>query len=239
MFQGERSFFAGSCGIMNRALRMMDLFYATVGESRNGDPDCEEDTTLTVQEEKKALRKELREVEKALPDAYRAEAGSVICARLLALPEYRSAGTVFCFVGAGREIDTRPFLEGALRDAKRLCVPLCVSMGVMELRQIDAMDRLVPGAYGIPEPVKGSPLVEVDEVDFAVIPCLSCSRSGLRLGKGGGFYDRFLAAYRGSAVLVCPERLVREDIPMEPHDRPVPRVLTEAGLYERGQRTDV
>ena len=183
---------------------------------------------MTVQEEKKALRKELREVEKALPDAYRAEAGSVICARLLALPEYRSAGTVFCFVGAGREIDTRPFLEGALRDAKRLCVPLCVSMGVMELRQIDAMDRLVPGAYGIPEPVKGSPLVGADEVDFAVIPCLSCSRAGLRLGKGGGF-----------AVLVCPERLVREDIPMEPHDRPVPRVLTEAGLYERGQRTDV
>ena len=65
---------------MNRALRMMDLFYATVGESRNGDPDCEEDTTLTVQEEKKALRKELREVEKALPDAFWAEAGSAICA---------------------------------------------------------------------------------------------------------------------------------------------------------------
>ena len=51
---------------------------------------------------------------------------------------YHYDGTVFCFVGAGREIDTRPFLEGALRDAKRLCVPLCVSMGVMELRQIDA-----------------------------------------------------------------------------------------------------
>ena len=189
---------------------------------------------MTVQEEKKALRKELREVEKALPDAYRAEAGSVICDRLLTLPEYRSARTVFCFVGAGREIDTRPFLEGALRDAKRLCVPLCVSMGVMELRQIDAMDRLVPGAYGIPEPVKGSPLVEVDEVDFAVIPCLSCSHSGLRLGKGGGFYDRFLSEYRGTAILVCPERLVRDSIPMEPHDRSVPRVLTETGLYENG-----
>ena len=100
------------------------------------------------------------------------------------------------------------------------------------------MSRLAPGAYGIPEPTRETPLIGTDEVDFAVIPCLSCSRSGLRLGKGGGFYDRFLAAYRGSAVLVCPERLVREDIPMEPHDRPVPRVLTEAGLYERG-RTDV
>ena len=189
---------------------------------------------MTVQEEKKALRKELREVEKALPDAYWAEAGSAICARLLTLPEYRSAGTVFCFVGAGREIDTRPFLEGALRDTKRLCVPLCVSMGVMELRQIDAMSQLAPGAYGIPEPTRETPLIGADEVDFAVIPCLSCSHSGLRLGKGGGFYDRFLSEYRGTAVLVCPERLVRDFIPMEPHDRTVPRVLTEAGLYENG-----
>ena len=189
---------------------------------------------MTIQEEKRLLRKTIREAEVELPDAYWAQASGAICARLAAMPEYLSARTVFCFVGTGREIDTRTFLENALRDGKRLCVPLCIRMGVMELRQIDAMDRLVPGAYGIPEPVKGSPLVEVDEVDFAVIPCLSCSHSGLRLGKGGGFYDRFLSEYRGTAILVCPERLVRDSIPMEPHDRSVLRVLTETGLYENG-----
>ena len=46
--------------------------------------------------------------------------------------------------------------------------------------------------------------------------------------------DRFLSEYRGTAIMVCPERLVRDSIPMEPHDRSVPRVLTETGLYENG-----
>ena len=180
------------------------------------------------------MRKTIREAEVELPDAYWAQTSGTICARLAAMPEYLSARTVFCFVGTGREIDTCTFLENALHDGKRLCVPLCIRMGVMELRQIDAMSRLAPGAYGIPEPTRETPSIGTDEVDFAVIPCLSCSHSGLRLGKGGGFYDRFLSEYRGTAILVCPERLVRDSIPMEPHDRSVLRMLTETGLYENG-----
>ena len=68
-----------------------------------------------------------------------------------------------------------------------------MSLGIMELRQITSLDQLTPGAYGILEPPADSPAIEADGVDFAVLPCLSCSHSGHRLGQGGGFYDRFLA----------------------------------------------
>ena len=101
-------------------------------------------------------------------------------------------------------------------------------------RQITSLDQLTPGAYGILEPPADSPTVEADGVDFAVLPCLSCSHSGHRLGQGGGFYDRFLARYQGGAVLLCREKLIREDVPLEPHDCPVPWVLTERGLWEDG-----
>lgn len=104
----------------------------------------------------------------------------------------------------------------------------------MELRQITALDQLVPGIYGIPEPPAGSPLILTDSVDFAILPCVTCDHSGRRLGRGGGYYDRFLTHYRGGAVLLCRERLIREEIPVEPHDRPLPWVLTERGLYEDG-----
>ena len=104
----------------------------------------------------------------------------------------------------------------------------------MELRAVESLDRLVQGAYGILEPAPECPRLMPDQVDFAVLPCLSCSRAGHRLGKGGGYYDRFLAAYRGSAVLLCREQLLREDIPVEPHDMSVPWVVTESGLYEDG-----
>ena len=189
---------------------------------------------MTKREEKQQLRSSIRRLAAQLPLRYREEADRAIAAHLLAMPEYQEAGTVFCFVGTSREIDTTAILSDALASGKRLCVPLCVGDGLMDLHQITSLDQLIPGAYGILEPPADTPLVDTDAVDFAVLPCLSCSHGGHRLGQGGGFYDRFLSHYRGGAVLLCRERLIREDVPVEPHDCPVPWVLTERGLWEDG-----
>ena len=133
------------------------------------------------------------------------------------MPEYREAETVFCFVGTSREINTLPILQDLLTSGRTLCVPLCVGEGRMELRKISSLSELAPGAYGIPEPPPDSPRVAPDAVDFAVLPCLSCDHAGRRLGQGGGYYDRFLSVYRGGAVLLCREKLIRDEIPVEPH----------------------
>lgn len=189
---------------------------------------------MTKQAEKQQLRRTIRELEARLSPRYRADSARAIAARLLAMPEYQAAGTVFCFVGTAGEIDTRPILADALAAGKVLCVPLCTAPGVMELRRVTALADLSPGAYGIPEPPADAPAINTDDVDFAVLPCLTCDHFGHRLGKGGGYYDRFLAHYRGGSVLLCREKLIREEIPLEPHDYPVPWVLTERGLYEDG-----
>ena len=189
---------------------------------------------MTRKEEKQQLRRTIHAMERELSPKYKEESSKAICQHLIAMPAYQSAGTVFCFVGTSREIDTTLVLEDALNSGKRLCVPLCVGDGIMELRHITALDQLIPGAYGILEPSPDTPLVSTDEVDFAMLPCLSCNHLGHRLGQGGGFYDRFLTHYRSSMVLVCRERLIRDEIPLEPHDYPIPWVLTERGLYEDG-----
>lgn len=189
---------------------------------------------MTRQEEKQRLRHTVQALEERLSPRYLEASARAIAARLLAMPEYRAAGTVFCFAGFGREVDTRPILEAALRAGKILCVPLCTAPGQMELRRITSLGQLAPGTFGIPEPPADSACLEADEVDFAVLPCVTCDRAGRRLGRGGGYYDRFLSHYRGGAVLLCREKLLREEIPVEPHDCPVPWVLTERGLYEDG-----
>lgn len=189
---------------------------------------------MTRQEEKQQLRAVMRARERQLSGRYRRESDQAIAAHLTAMPEYQAAGTIFCFVGTPHEIDTRPILENALAAGKRLCVPLCTGPGMMELRQITTLSQLSPGAYGIPEPPEDAPTVSVDETDFAILPCLTCNHLGHRLGQGQGYYDRFLAHYRSGAVLLCREKLIREEIPLEPHDYPIPWVLTERGLYEDG-----
>ena len=189
---------------------------------------------MTKQEEKQRLRRTMRALERQLSDKYKAASSRSICAHLLAMPEYQAASAVFCFVGTDHEIDTRPILAHALAAGKRLSVPRCTGPGIMELRQLRSLEELSPGAYGIPEPPESAPVMNPDDVDLAILPCLTCSHLGQRLGQGGGYYDRFLSHYRGGTVLLCREKLIREEIPLEPHDYPVPWVLTERGLYEDG-----
>jgi len=182
---------------------------------------------------KKSLREQIMRRISALDPAYRAEADQLITAHLLSLPQYQAARTVFCFVGTDHEINTLPFLAQVLRDQKVLCVPLCTAVHRMEARRIHSVDELRPGHYGLPEPdPRYAPLIEPGEIDLAVIPCLTCSHSGLRLGHGGGYYDAFFGRHTGIfTALLCRERLTTEAIPREPHDLVFRPVVTENGIY--------
>lgn len=189
---------------------------------------------MTRQEEKKQLRQIVRRLEAKLDGGYQRNADNAIVRHLLALPEFQTADHIFCFVSTEREINTRPILEAVLAAGKSLSVPRCIGSGNMELRQITDLSALVPGTMGIWEPTDSAPLTDTDTVDFAIIPCLTCNHAGQRLGRGGGYYDRFLSHYRGGTVMLCRELLIRDEIPVEPHDYPIPWVLTERGLYEDG-----
>lgn len=183
---------------------------------------------------KRELRAEIARAVAALPPEYCRGADEAICRAVLASAEYRRAGTLFCYVGTDREIDTRPILAAALAAGKTLAVPLCVGRGIMEARRIAGLEELVPGKYGIPAPRPDCPLVEPGEIDLALIPCCTGNRRGQRLGYGGGFYDRYLARTRCVTMLLCRERLVRADIPTEPHDRTMDMVATETGITRAG-----
>ena len=156
----------------------------------------------------------------ALPPDYCRGADGAICRHVLDWEVYRQAKAVFCYVGTDREIDTRPILQDALDRGKVLAAPLCVARGAMEARQIRSLEDLVPGKYGILEPRPDCPLV----------PCSTGSRSGRRLGYGGGYYDRFLPRTTCPKALLCRGRLVREDIPTEDHDQLMDFLVTEEGL---------
>ena len=187
----------------------------------------------TLSEQKAELRKAIVDAVKALPVGYLRKAGTVIGERLASLPEYRAANTVLAFVSTAAEPDIWPFLRRVLVDEKRLALPVCTSPGIMEFRAVANLDSLTPGRYGILEPPAENELVLTEAIDFAVIPCVTCNKAGDRLGHGGGYYDRFLAVYTGPAAVVCPEALIREDIPIGPLDGPVPIVVTERDTYRR------
>ena len=150
----------------------------------------------------------------------------------LSLPEYRAAKTVMCYCGKFPEPDTTEIMESVLRDGKILALPLIVEKGVMEARRVKALGELMPGAYGINEPPEEAELIAPEELDVILVPAAAFARNGHRLGRGGGYYDRYLSATGAFTVGLSRERLILEEVPTSDHDVPVMLLITEKGIVE-------
>ncbi len=182
---------------------------------------------------KRSLRRTIRERLREIPPAEAEKSDALICKKLLQLPEYERAGTVFGFAGTGWEIRLTAFFVQALADGKRIALPRVIGPGQMEARLVSGLAELVPSAYGIPAPPEDAALCAPEDIGFAVVPCVSCDRRCRRLGQGGGFYDRFLAAAGFPSAAVCRNAGMSEEIPAAPWDYPVDLVVTESCVYRR------
>ena len=181
----------------------------------------------TVHETKKQLRKRISALLKALPEDYRAAAGDSIQDRVLASQTYRDAGRIFLYLHMPTEPDTGRIIHAALSDGKAVYVPKCVSRTEMLAVRIRSTDELAPGAYGILEPRDCSETIEPDALDLILVPCVSASKDGKRLGHGAGYYDRFLIGNADKTICLCFAKALCADIPMEENDVFMHRVISE------------
>ncbi len=189
---------------------------------------------MDIKERKRLLRKEVKEVTASLPESYRRDADRRIAELILDLSEYKNAGTVFCFVSTPDEIDTFPVISDAWKNGKRVAVPRVEGKGIMRAYEIRNRSDLEEGFYGICEPKQGTPLIPPEELDFIIMPCLTAARDGRRLGYGGGFYDRYMERLDTPCVVICREKVMRDDIPADSYDVKIETVISEAGIYRQG-----
>lgn len=199
----------------------------------------------TVIEAKRWWRSEVRRQIRELPADYISDAARGITGTVTAMDEYRSAEMVFVYYSIRREVSTAELIRRLLADGKRVCLPLCTDLGedgrrvtdapVMEAHEVRDVSELVPGAYGIPEPAADTPVVQPEDVDLIILPCVTCDRACRRLGQGGGYYDKFLDSARDDCarIALCYEAALADELPTEPHDMPVDAVVTETNVYRR------
>ena len=140
---------------------------------------------------------------------------------------------IFCYVSTEKEINTIPLLQEILDSGKRLGVPKCTGKGIMDAYEIQNLEQLKIGSYGILEPGEECDIIlDPTEIQFAIIPCISCNRKGERLGHGGGFYDRYLEKMPEDCekAILCRESLMCDEIPTEEHDERMDLVISENGI---------
>ena len=196
--------------------------------------------------EKEQLRKEIREKLNAASEEYRQDASSAIALNVLTMPEVRDCKTILAYFSVGKEPATLALISKLLDEGKRVCLPLCTDLDeeghrvdtedaedAMQARVIKSFEDLVPGAYGIPEPSADTEMMPPEYVDLIILPCISCDRNCNRIGHGAGYYDKYLSKVRSDCfkVAMCYEAVLADEIPTEPHDRPVDAVVTEKQIY--------
>ncbi len=189
---------------------------------------------------KKDLREKIRRVLAGIDSAALRERSIRACRRLADQPEFTRAEVVMVFLSTAHEIDTSSLVLQAWEAGKRVLAPRISweqrRMLPTEIRSLT--DDISRGPLGMREPMSGPP-IPVTDIDLVLVPGLGFDHVGHRIGRGRGFYDRFLAHrdFRGAACgLALAEQFV-DPIPASRHDRSVALVVTDEQVRRFGRQT--
>ena len=152
-----------------------------------------------------------------------------IHARLLTVPEFAVAGTILSYVSSkDNEVDTKALIERLLARGKKVLVPATQADHEMIWCELYSLDELAPSTFGILEPRQECrrPAPPPDHA-VVVVPGIAFARNGHRLGYGGGYFDRFLAGFKGFKIGLAYDCQVLERLPADELDVPLNMVVTE------------
>jgi 5-formyltetrahydrofolate cyclo-ligase len=182
---------------------------------------------------KSDIRKHLRHVLDGMSDADRHARSLAACAHVTASPEFDAARCIMLYLSTATEVDTATLALRAWQEGKTVVVPK-VSWDQRRMLPVEISSLttgLTTTGPGVREPIAGNPM-PVDFVDLVIVPGLGFTETGYRIGRGMGFYDRFLAqpAFVGlSCGLAFTQQLI-EDLPVLDHDMPLSMLATDKGL---------
>lgn len=185
----------------------------------------------SVVNRKAQLRQEIRAALKKMSDAELVQRSRQACQQLAQTPEFDRARTVMLFLSLPAEVVTDVLVQEAFSRDKRVVVPLVV----YETRQIvpvqlhDLHEHMQTDKYGLRSPDQ-SKMIPVAQVDLVVVPGLAFDRFGHRLGRGGGFYDRFLHPenYAGPNCGLALHDQIVPAVPINDHDQGLMMLATDA-----------
>jgi 5-formyltetrahydrofolate cyclo-ligase len=160
---------------------------------------------------------------------------SLAIAHLLAdVSAYQQATTIGLYAATAREVQTNAIHQHARKADKKVCYPRIIdkASSQMVFASVDRQESLTTGAFGIPEPEASECVGARPRLDCIMIPGLAFDRKGHRLGRGAGFYDRWLKGYQGVRIGLSFSVQVCADVPVEPWDELIDVVVTEKEIIQ-------
>ncbi|MBP8128053.1 MAG: 5-formyltetrahydrofolate cyclo-ligase [Candidatus Hydrogenedentes bacterium] len=178
---------------------------------------------------KDRIRADFLAARRALLPKTAREHSRAIVARVCSLPEFAAAQAILTYVASkDNEVETRGLIEALLADARPVWVPLARGSSVLVWSRLLALDELAPGRFGILEPrPECRRILDLPRDAMALVPGIAFSAAGQRIGYGGGYFDRFLSRFTGTAAGLAYECQIAPSWAVDAHDVPVAMVVTE------------
>lgn len=174
--------------------------------------------------DKKELRAQIRALKRAMTEEQIVQSSARLGELFVQTAQYKQAKTIYGYLPYNQEVRTVPMLEQALRDGKKVAVPKCYG-DEMRFIYMDDLSKVEAGYANIPEPIADDPVAN-DKTALVLMPGMAFTKNGDRMGYGGGFYDKFLAAEPDHpTVALCYAFQMVESLPTEEYDIPVDCVL--------------
>lgn len=179
--------------------------------------------------EKRLLRKIHMEKLARLEDDIMHIADEKICRNIMSLDAYKRAEKLFLYVSVGKEVDTYAIIRDAITKGKQVYIPICHGGGIMSAARLFSENDLVEGRYGIPTVSPSAPVISPEELDLILVPGVCFDKTGNRLGRGGGYYDRYLANDKLEAALVgvCRSEQLVDILEVDVHDKKVDILVSD------------
>ncbi len=190
-----------------------------------------------MDESKRIIRARFLAERNALSGEDRSEKSAEICRRILACEEFRRARVVMLYRSVRSEVSLEGLTDAEPGGEKIFLWPRCGRNGVMDA--VLPEGEWTRGAFGIPEPAAGV-IVDPRDIDLVICPCAAFDETGVRLGMGGGYYDRFLPrCVRAFSAAAAFEAQKADALPTDEWDVRMDRIFTELTAYPRENRANL
>ena len=175
---------------------------------------------------KAELRKRVKELKRQYSEAQLRDMSLQPISLLLAHRRMKAAQTVLMYYSLPDEVYTHEAIDRLVADGKRVLLPVVTGENTMQLHTYESAADLQKGAYGIMEPT-GELFSDLQKIDIAVVPGMAFDCHGNRMGRGKGYYDRFLAlAPQTYKIGIGFSFQLFDDIPSTPLDIKMDEIIT-------------
>jgi 5-formyltetrahydrofolate cyclo-ligase len=183
--------------------------------------------------DKSQLRRQLRETLATMTDADRHTKSLAATSLLIASPEFAAARVVMVYLSMPHELDTAPLALRCWQEGKTVLVPKVAwnQRRMLPVEITSLQTTMTTSGPGVREPISGKPL-PIEFIDLVIVPGLGFTVNGHRIGRGMGFYDRFLAQpeFVGLSCGFAFEEQITPTLPVLDHDVPLSMLVTDRGI---------